>query len=84
MYLQEQRILYYGELLGMHRPEVKLKLEAYKRFPNLAGRIESELLTMLAREGHDLNDLPRFPGPAPEDLCEDGIHIGYYIEKESG
>jgi len=83
MYLQEQRILYYSELLGTHRPEIKLKLEAYKRFPKLGGRIEFELLGMLKLEGHDLVDLPAFPGPSPEDLNRNGIHIGYFIEKGS-
>ena len=84
MYRQEKLIEYYSELLGKHRPEIKLKLEAFKLFPKLAERIESELFLMLKFEGFDLVDLPVFPGPSPEDLNAEGIHVGYYVEKGSG
>ena len=84
MYIQEKRIEHYSELLGKHRPDIQLKLEAFKRFPKLADRIESELFLLLQAEGFDLVDLPVFPGPSPNDLNVEGIHVGYYVEKGSG
>jgi hypothetical protein len=81
MYLQEKRIEYYSELLGRHRPDIQLKLETYKRFPKLADRIESELFGLLKLEGFDIIDLPDFPCPCPDDLKNEGIHVGYFIEK---
>ena len=77
MYLQEQRILYYSELLGTHRPDIKLKLEALKRNWKLANKIESQLLSMLKWEGFDLTDLPLFCFPM--DRKTEGILVGYGV-----
>jgi hypothetical protein len=83
MYLREKRIYRYSKLLGEDRPDIKLKLETFKRFPQLEERIEAELLSLLALEGYKISNLPPFPRPLPQDLNGGGINIGSFIQNDS-
>lgn len=64
-------------MLGENRPEVKLKLETYKRFPEIADRIEGELQFMMVEEGYDIADPPLFH--FPRDRKTEGILVGYGV-----
>jgi len=71
-----RNILYYSEILGRERPEVKRMIQTAMFNHELSPIIENHMLQALKNQGYDLTNLPLFSLNLPEDNDRDGVFAG--------